>query len=54
MIHAEELEASNVTMGGAVGNGVGIEREGAAREKTERETTVTGGDKMEGLLRCVW
>ena len=34
VLHIEELGAGEVTMGGAAGSGVGVEREGYARESS--------------------
>ena len=58
MLHEEKLGAGEVAMGGAAGNGVGVEtrerRSPRERRPRERPQVRTGGDKVQGLLPCVW
>ena len=55
VLHEEKLGAGEVAMGGAAGNGVGVERGAHESEDRERDHGVrTGGDKVQGLLPCVW
>ena len=52
MLHAEMLGAGEVAMGGAAGNGVGVERGAHESEDRERDHGVrTGGDKVHVVKR---